>query len=108
MSGSNPSLLAEPFSIRVDEEVLTDLRSRLRATRWPDPAPGAPWEQGTDLEYLREVVAYWAEAFDWRAQERALNAFAHFRVDLDGVRIHFVHERAAGGEGVPLGWAKRS
>jgi pimeloyl-ACP methyl ester carboxylesterase len=98
----------EPFAIRVDERVLSDLRARIRNTRWPDPAPGAPWEQGTDLESLRRTLSYWADEFDWRAQERRLNRFAHFRADLDGVRVHFVHERARGGEGIPLilthGW----
>jgi pimeloyl-ACP methyl ester carboxylesterase len=98
----------ERFAVAVEEEVLTDLRARIRDTRWPDPAPGAPWEQGADLAYLRELLAYWAEGFDWRARERELNRFDHFRVELDGVRIHFVHERARRGDGIPLilthGW----
>ena len=97
-----------PFSIRIEPEILSDLRERIRNTRWPDQSPGAAWEQGTDLEYLRRLLAYWAEEFDWRAQERELNAAHHFRADLDGVRIHFVHERARHGKGIPLilthGW----
>src|ERR1700686_5780552 len=99
---------SQPFAIKVDDEVLNDLRARIRSTRWPQPAPGAAWEQGTDLEYLRELLSHWAETFDWRAQERALNAFHHFRVELEGVRIHFVHARARHGGGIPLilthGW----
>ena len=98
----------EPFSIRVGEAVLADLRSRIRHTRWPDPAPGPAWEQGADLEYLRQILAFWAEEFDWQAQERELNSFHHFRAEIDGVRIHFVHERAREGPGKPLilthGW----
>ncbi len=98
----------EPFSIRIEEEVLSDLRARIRNTRWPDQAPGIAWEQGTDLEYLRQTLAYWADEFDWRAQESELNAFHQFRAELDGVRIHFVHERAPRGSGIPLilthGW----
>ncbi|HEY7027313.1 MAG TPA: epoxide hydrolase [Gemmatimonadales bacterium] len=97
-----------PFSIRIEEEILSDLRARIRNTRWPDPAPGAAWEQGTDLEYLKQLLAYWAGDFDWRAQEHRLNAARQFRADLDGVRIHFVHERARQGHGIPLilthGW----
>jgi pimeloyl-ACP methyl ester carboxylesterase len=97
-----------PFSIRLDDAVLLDLRSRIRATRWPEAAPGDAWSQGTDLAYLRELLGYWAERFDWREQERRLNAFRHFRADVDGVRIHFVHERARRGQGIPLilthGW----
>jgi pimeloyl-ACP methyl ester carboxylesterase len=99
---------AEPFAVAVDEEVLLDLRARIRRTRWPEAAPGGPWEQGTDLDYLREVLSYWADGFDWRAQERELNAWQHFTAELDGVRIHYVHERARSGDGVPLimthGW----
>jgi pimeloyl-ACP methyl ester carboxylesterase len=101
-------IAVEPFSIRVDDEVLADLRARIRNTRWPDPAPGPAWSQGTDLAYLRDLLAYWADGFDWRARERELNAFAHFRAELDGVRVHFVHARARGGDGIPLilthGW----
>ena len=98
----------EPFSIRIGEEVLSDLRTRIRATRWPDQLPGIGWEQGTELEYLRAVLTQWAEGFDWTEQERRLNELDHFRAELDGVRIHFVHQRAPHGPGTPLilthGW----
>ena len=97
-----------PFSIQIAAEVLSDLRDRIRRTRWPDPAPGAPWGQGTDLQYLKQLLAYWADDFDWRAQERELNAVNQFRAELDGIHIHFVHERARRGQGIPLilthGW----
>src|SRR5690349_24088829 len=101
-------LRTQPFSIAVREEVLADLRARIRATRWAPPAPGEPWEQGTDRDYLRHLLEYWADGFDWRARERELNGFAHSRADLDGVAIHFVHERARSGHGIPIvlthGW----
>jgi len=104
----DPALRVTPFSIQVAPEVLSDLHSRIRNTRWPAPAPGAAWEQGTDLDYLRQMLAYWADGFDWAAQERALNGVAHFRAELDGVQIHFVHVRAKGRRGIPLilthGW----
>jgi len=76
-----------------------------RAARRP---PGLPWEQGTDLGYLRELLGYWAVGFDWRARERWLNSFRHFRAEVDGVRVHFVYEQARSGHGIPLilthGW----
>ncbi len=97
-----------PFSIQIEEEILSDLRARIRNTRWPDQAPGAAWEQGTDLQYLQSLLAYWADEFDWRKQERLLNTFTQFRAELDGIHIHFVHERARHGYGLPLilshGW----
>ncbi|HEX6122730.1 MAG TPA: epoxide hydrolase N-terminal domain-containing protein, partial [Ktedonobacterales bacterium] len=108
MIQQKPSPRVAPFSIHIEEEVLADLRTRIHNTRWPDQIPGITWEQGTNLEYLREVLAYWAAEFDWRAQERALNVFHHFRAELDGVHIHFIYERAADGNGIPLimthGW----
>jgi pimeloyl-ACP methyl ester carboxylesterase len=98
----------EPFRIHVDDAVLNDLRRRIAATRWPEPSPGAAWAQGTDLSYLKGLLAYWGDGFDWRAEERRLNDFHHFRVVIDGVAIHFVHERSVSGAGIPVvllhGW----
>ena len=97
----------EPFVIEVSDGALDDLRERIHRTRWPTPAPGVPWAQGTDLGYLRDLLAYWADGFDWRAREQWLNRFQHRVADVDGVRIHFVHRRGADGA-VPLvlthGW----
>ncbi len=102
------SFRAEPFSIQVDTEVVEDLRARIRNTRLPDRAPGRPWEQGTDRRYLQSLLGYWAEVFDWPAQERELNRFAHYRAEIDGADVHYVHEQARGGGGIPLvlghGW----
>ena len=95
-------LRPEPFSPRADPAVLADLRARLRATRWPDAPEEAGWSLGTDLGYLRELAAYWADEFDWPAQEAALARLARFRVTLRDLRIHFVHARAAAPAGPVL------
>jgi pimeloyl-ACP methyl ester carboxylesterase len=104
----NSPLRITPFSIQIEAEILSDLRTRIRNTRWPDRAPGTAWAQGTDLAYLQQLLGYWADGFDWRAQERQLNTFKHFRAELDGIHVHFVHERAREGNGIPLilthGW----
>ena len=86
----------ESFSVRVPDEVLDDLRARLSNTRWPEALPYAGWSSGVDLAYLRELVDYWATSFDWRTQERRLNAFSQFTADVDGNLVHFVHERGRG------------
>ncbi|MEJ3405331.1 epoxide hydrolase family protein [Rathayibacter sp. YIM 133350] len=84
----------EPFTSRASTESLTDLRTRLRATRWPDEPADAGWSLGTDLGFLRELAGYWADGFDWGSQETALARLPRFRVALRGVGIHFVHARA--------------
>ena len=76
----------EPFTPQTDPAALEDLRARLRATRWPDAPEDAGWSLGTDLDYLRELVAYWADGFDWPAQEAALARLPRFRVRLGGLR----------------------
>jgi pimeloyl-ACP methyl ester carboxylesterase len=91
----------ERFAVEIPEPTLEDLRERIRSTRWPPPSPEPGWEQGTELEYLRGLLGYWADGFDWRAQERRLNEHEHFVAD----GIHFVHVRRGG---IPLilthGW----
>jgi hypothetical protein len=96
----------EPFTIAVPEATLDDLRRRLANTRWPDD--GAGWEYGTALPYMKDLVDYWQHRYDWRRHEAALNTFAHFRTEVDGVGIHFIHERSRGPDPTPLlllhGW----
>lgn len=97
-----------PFSIDVDDAVLEDLRDRVARTRWPDPAAGAAWDSGTDDAYLKDLLRTWGTDFDWRARETDLNRLAHFRADVDGTVVHFVHERGRGPSPLPLilthGW----
>jgi microsomal epoxide hydrolase len=97
-----------PFSLHVPDEVLDDLRERLARTRWPDEVPGSGWEYGTDLAYLRRLVDHWHDGFDWRAQEAKLNAFDQFRVRLDAIDLHYIHQPGVGPDPTPLllvhGW----
>jgi microsomal epoxide hydrolase len=75
--------LAQPFSVNIPQPVLDDLQKRLLRTRWPDEVKGAGWDYGTNLTYLKDLVAYWQNQFDWREQEAKLNEFHHFRVKID-------------------------
>src|ERR1700712_4838560 len=84
-----------PFSLRTAPAALEDLRARLRAARWPDAPEDVGWSSGIDLDYIRELVGYWADGFDWPAQEAALARLPHFRVPVGGLGVHFVHARAA-------------
>ena len=80
-----------PFEVRVNEEILDDLRERLARTRFPDEVASAGWAYGTNLAYMRELVGYWESSFDWREQDQRLNRFAHFRTEVDGFGLHFIH-----------------
>lgn len=97
-----------PFRIAVPQSELDDLQLRLSRTRFPAPLPGDGWDKGVPVSYLRELVAYWREGYDWRAQEAALNAFPQFTTEIDGQNIHFLHVRSPVAGALPLilthGW----
>lgn len=97
-----------PFRIAVPDDDLDDLRQRLARTRWPEAECVNDWSQGIPLNYTRELAAYWATEYDWRAREAALNRFDHFITDIDGLDIHFIHQRSPLPNAFPLvithGW----
>ena len=101
-----------PFTINVPDAVLGDLKARLKSPRIPDALPGNGrtdgWVYGTDVAYLKPLVTYWRDRFDWRAQERALNRFEQFTTSIDGLTIHFIHRKSKQPNAFPLlithGW----
>ena len=98
----------QPFKINIPQATLDDLRERLARTRWPDEVEGAGWDYGTNVGYLKSLVDYWQHEFDWHKQEAKLNTYTQFRADIDGLNIHFIHERGKGPNPIPLilthGW----
>jgi epoxide hydrolase len=98
----------EPYSIEVPGVVLDDLRDRLGRTRWPDPAPGDPWNGGVHQPYLRDLCDYWARDYDWSRAQAELNSWDQFVTSCDGQRVHFLHVRSAEADALPLvmthGW----
>lgn len=105
---SPPSDAIRPFTIRVPDTTLTDLKARLAKSRIPEPLQGNGWGHGTDTAYLRLLIDYWRDRFDWRAQERKLNQLEQFTTAIDGLTIHFVHRRSKHPNAMPLlvthGW----
>lgn len=100
--------MIERFEIRVDDSVLDDLRNRLASTRLPDQIEGTGWEYGFPVDYLRDLVDYWRDTYDWRTQEARLNELPHLRTSIDGESIHFIHARSPHADAFPLllmhGW----
>ena len=98
----------KPFVLNVPDKDIADLKSRLALTRLPDAAPGEPWAFGSSVDYVRELVAYWKDKFDWRAQEAALNSFPQFKVPLHDIDVHYLKVDGIGPNPYPLllmhGW----
>ena len=101
-------MTARPFTLKVSDTVLNDLRARLERVRWPDEAPSAGWQHGTSLAYMKELVVYWRDRYDWRATEASLNAFPQFVTTIDGIDVHFLKIDGRGPNPKPLllshGW----
>src|SRR4051812_43259880 len=98
----------EPFRIEVSDQRLDDMRRRLNATSWPGDFGNASWRYGVEQEWLAEIVAYWANEYDWRVHEERMNTFPQFRVHIDGVPVHFMHIKSGHPDAIPLilthGW----
>ena len=98
----------QEFTIHVEDSVLSDLEERLDRTRWPDQIPGSGWDYGSDRAYMQELLEYWRSEYDWRKHEAELNALPHFRTEIQGIDLHFVHVRSNEENAMPLvithGW----
>ena len=90
-----------PFRIAVPGDDLADLRERLNRTRWPERECVDDWSQGVPLDYTRELADYWANGYSWRAREARLNSFDQFVTEIDGLDIHFIHQRSANPDAHP-------
>jgi pimeloyl-ACP methyl ester carboxylesterase len=97
-----------PFRVDIPEADLQDLRQRLDAARWVQDFANDDWRYGANVAYLKELVAYWRDQYDWRLTEARINRFANFRTEIDGIPIHFIHEPGRGPAPLPLmlnhGW----
>jgi len=103
-----PAATPTPFRIEVPERVLERIRARVADYAWHEMPDDGGWDYGTNLDYMKELCAYWLEEFDWRAQEADLNRLSHFTAPVDGIDVHFIHEKGSGPAPLPLlithGW----
>jgi pimeloyl-ACP methyl ester carboxylesterase len=109
MSVTTDKPAIRPFTIPVTpEEEIQDLRARVAATRWPDAETVPDHSQGVQLATIQELARYWASDHDWRACEAKLSALPHFKTEIDGLDIHFIHVRSENENALPLilthGW----
>jgi pimeloyl-ACP methyl ester carboxylesterase len=98
----------QPFEISISTEVLDDLQKRLRNTRWTDEAESSGWDYGTSLGYLKNLVQYWSDDYDWKKQEAILNKLNHYKAEIDGFSLHFIYEKSKKKNAMPIvllhGW----
>jgi pimeloyl-ACP methyl ester carboxylesterase len=102
MTNTAHELTIEPFEIDIPQAALEDLHERLARTRFAAEWPGATWTQGTPAAYLQPMVERWRSEFDWRAHEARMNAHPHFRTQIDGQTLHFMHVRSPHEQATPL------
>jgi pimeloyl-ACP methyl ester carboxylesterase len=97
-----------PFTVNVPDETLEFIRQRVAAFPWHEMPDDGGWEYGVNLDYMKEFCAYWVEEYDWRKHEAVINGFDNFTAPIDGIDIHFIHEKGSGPAPMPLlithGW----
>jgi pimeloyl-ACP methyl ester carboxylesterase len=102
------NLDADKFTISIPGETIEDLKTRLRTTRWPTDIDEADEYYGTSAKYMKELIDYWVNEFDWHEAEKKLNEWNQYRVTVDGSPIHFIKESGTGPAPIPLimshGW----
>jgi pimeloyl-ACP methyl ester carboxylesterase len=98
----------DTFRIAIPQTDVDDLRRRITATRWPGMPGADDWSRGVPAGHLRRLAGYWADGYDWRAQEAALNEIPQLRTEIAGQRVHFLHVRSPRADALPLllthGW----
>jgi pimeloyl-ACP methyl ester carboxylesterase len=98
----------QPFTIDVSQDILDDLSRKLKTTILPDQGSNRGWYAGTNIEYMSNLLDYWRSGYNWRKQEAELNRHHQYTTEIDGVTIHFIHEKGKGPDPKPLilthGW----
>ena len=97
-----------PFTIQIEDSILKDLEVRLSRTRLPDQLEGSGWDYGSDRQYMEELLEYWRNQYNWRKHEAQLNELDHFKTEIQGIDMHFIHVRSKHSDALPLvithGW----
>ncbi|HEV8284886.1 MAG TPA: epoxide hydrolase [Chitinophagaceae bacterium] len=100
--------MIESFSVKISEQAIKDLKSRLIQTRWTDEILNSEWNYGTKLSYIKELTEYWLNEFDWQKTEDDINNYPNYISEIDGIKIHFLHIRSKKKNPIPLiithGW----
>jgi pimeloyl-ACP methyl ester carboxylesterase len=96
------------FKVKIEQDILEDLKTRIEKTRWPDEIAGSNWNYGASLNYMKELSDYWLNDFDWRKTEAEINQYDNYIAEIDGYNVHFLHIKGKSENSVPIiithGW----
>ena len=108
-----------PYEISVDPKLIEEAKTKAKLYRPSvnlNDGTSETWIEGPPAENITALANYWAEDFDWFKFQDELNAnHSHYYVTVPGglgydhpVPLHFVHERSARVDAIPLlmlhGW----
>ena len=100
--------MIKPFKVEISDKYLQNIYSKVKNYPWHEMPDDGGWNYGTNLEYMKEISKYWVENFDWRETEKKINKFENFKSKIEGIDIHFIHEKGSGSNPKPLllshGW----
>ena len=100
--------MIKPFKVKVSDENLQNIYSKVKNYQWHEMPDDGGWEYGTNLDYMKDFCKYWITQFNWKKTEAKINKFNNFKSNIDGVDIHFIHEKGSGSNPKPLllshGW----
>ena len=100
--------MIRPFHIDVPDETLNHIQTRVAEFPWHEMPDDGGWEYGANLDYMREFCTYWLDEYDWRSHEATINRFSHYIAPVQGIDLHFIHEKGSGSSPLPLiishGW----
>ena len=100
--------MKKSFKVEISQETLQNINSKVKNFQWHEMPDDGGWEYGTNLEYMKEFAIYWINKFNWRKTEEKINKFKNFKTNVDGIDIHFIHEKGSGSNPKPLllnhGW----
>ena len=100
--------MMKPFSINFDEKEIENLKQRIRNTKFPSPLNNEDWELGVNDSYMKSLLDYWSDGYDWKIKEKELNQYPQFICEIDGLNIHFFYIRSKNKNAIPVlmthGW----
>ena len=100
--------MIKSFKVEISNEILQNINSKVKNYQWHEMPDDGGWDYGTNLDYMKEFAEYWSSKFDWKKTEEKINKFKNFKTNIDGIDIHFIHEKGSGSNPKPLllnhGW----